>query len=101
MDWSKAIATALAAGGAATTAVITGRTNKDIAAMNAQAQQGGGAANGALSRAAGNLTNAFKGALSKVPSWLPWAIGGGTIVLIGLVMLKRHSSKNSSTPPTK
>lgn len=91
-DWSKAISAALSAGGAATAAVITGRTNKDIAAMANQPGASTGAA-GALARAKNNLTSAFASVLGKTPSWLPWAIGGGTIVLIGLLAIKRHAKK--------
>ena len=87
-DWSKLLSSVIQAGGAVTTGVIQGQTAQNIARTQyAQAASG----QNALAQQAALLKGSLSAKLAALPSWLPWALGGGTILVIGFFMVRKHS----------
>lgn len=84
-DWSKLLSSVVTAGGAVTTGVIQGQTAQNVARSQADA-----ANQSALAKQAAILSNSVGAKLAAMPSWLPWALGGGTILVIGFVMMRKH-----------
>lgn len=86
-DWSKFLSSAVTAGGAVTTGVIQGQSAQNIARTQAAAAAQG---QNALAQQAALLNSSVGAKLAALPKWLPWALGGGTILVIGFMMLRKH-----------